>query len=141
MKKTKTKPAAFTSRVIHARYCERRTILPDGDIIGWKTCRTRPNKQGGRLLVKLLIPALAWRVGGYAGRKCRASYARVLWVQNGGVAYSHYGCGYHKKNFTYKKGKTVRAKNFNDSPYNECLGGIHFFITRKEAIEYGESFK
>ena len=90
------------------------------------------------IIVKLLIPADAQRSNG-TGRKCRASKARVLDLQDGQgnslppdtTAYSG-----HDTDFTYKKGETVSVADFDTNRWNECASGIHFFITRIEAAEY-----
>ena len=90
------------------------------------------------VIVKLLIPADAQRSNG-TGRKCRASTARVLDLQDkqgnslppDTTAYSEYDT-----DFTYKKGETVHVENFDTNRWNEYAPGIHFFITRIEAAEY-----
>ena len=90
------------------------------------------------VIVKLLIPADAQRSNA-TGRKCRASKARVLDLQDkqgnslppDTTAYSG-----HDTDFTYKKGETVHVENFDTNRWNECAPGIHFFITRIEAVEY-----
>ena len=38
--------------------------------------------------------------------------------------------------FVYRIGETVEVPNFDDDRWNECAPGIHFFITRQEAVEY-----
>lgn len=112
------------------------SILPDeGDIIGWKKAITL---DGAPIIVKLLIPADAQRSNA-TGRKCRASTARVLDLQDkqgyslppDTTAYSSYDT-----DFTYQKGETVHVEDFDTNRWNECAPGIHFFITRIEAIEY-----
>ena len=112
------------------------SILPDeGDIIGWKKAITL---DGAPIIVKLLIPADAQRSNA-TGRKCRASTARVLDLQDkqgnslppDTTAYSRYDT-----DFTYKKGETVHVENFDTNRWDECAPGIHFFITRIEAVEY-----
>jgi hypothetical protein len=41
--------------------------------------------------------------------------------------------------FTYKTGETVRPeKPFSDDWTDECASGIHFFITREEAVDYNK---
>lgn len=112
------------------------SILPDeGDIIGWKKAyadRATP------VIVKLLIPADAQRSNA-TGRKCRASKARVLDLQDkqgnslppDTTAYSS-----HDTDFTYAKGETVHVEDFDTNRWNECATGIHFFITRAEAVAY-----
>lgn len=115
------------------------SILPDeGDIIGWKKAWTDDTMLPKSVIVKLLIPADAQRSNA-TGRKCRASTARVLDLQDkqgnslppDTTAYSGYDT-----DFTYKKGETVHVENFDTSRWNECAPGIHFFITRIEAVEY-----
>ena len=115
------------------------SILPDeGDIIGWKKAWTDDTMPPKSVIVKLLIPADAQRSNA-TGRKCRASTARVLDLQDkqgnslppDTTAYSGYDT-----DFTYKKGETVHVENFDTNRWNECAPGIHFFITRIEAAEY-----
>lgn len=115
------------------------SILPDeGDIIGWKKAWTDNEMPPTPVIVKLLIPADAQRSNA-TGRKCRASTARVLDLQDkqgnslppDTTAYSRYDT-----DFTYKKGETVHVENFDTNRWNECAPGIHFFITRIEAAEY-----
>lgn len=112
------------------------SILPDeGDIIGWKKAFAL---DGARIIVKLLIPADAQRSNA-TGRKCRASKARILDLQDqqgnslppDTTAYSSYD-----PDFTYQKGETIHVEDFDTNRWNECAPGIHFFITRIEAAEY-----
>ena len=115
------------------------SILPDeGDIIGWKKAYVDGTMLPKSVIVKLLIPSDAQRSNA-TGRKCRASKARVLDLQDkqgnslppDTTAYSG-----HDTDFTYKKGETVHVENFDTNRWNECAPGIHFFITRIEAVEY-----
>lgn len=112
------------------------SILPDeGDIIGWKKAFAL---DGARIIVKLLIPADAQRSNA-TGRKCRASKARILDLQDqqgnslppDTTAYSSYD-----PDFTYQKGEIIHVEDFDTNRWNECAPGIHFFITRIEAVEY-----
>jgi len=98
-------------------------ILPEGDIIGWKKCLDG-------VIVKLLIPAKAKRSHAF-GRKCRASYAKVLQVFNGKI-----GISQHNYTTKYQKGKIVKCDKWEEDFTQECAGGIHFFITRLEAEQY-----
>nr|DAU06019.1 MAG TPA: pentapeptide repeat protein [Caudoviricetes sp.] len=116
----------------------RTSILPDeGDIIGWKKAWT-DDMPATPVIVKLLIPADAQRSNA-TGRKCRASTARVLDLQDkqgnrlppDTTAYSG-----HDTDFTYQKGETIHVEDFDTNRWNECAPGIHFFITRIEAVEY-----
>ena len=116
------------------------SILPDGDIIGWKKAYVA-DMPPTPVIVKLLIPSDAKRSNS-TGRKCRASTARVLDLQDlqdrqgnslppDTTAYSSFD-----PDFTYKKGETVHVEDFDTNRWNECAPGIHFFITRIEAVEY-----
>ena len=101
----------------------------DGAFIAWKKCY-------GDLIVKLLIPKDARRLSA-TGRKCRCDKAEVLEIQNldgtnaGTTAYST-----HNSNFAYVVGQTVTPDSFCEDRWQECSGGIHFFITREEAVRY-----
>ena len=111
------------------------SILPDeGDVIGWKKA---VDEDLNPVIVKLLIPADAQRSNA-TGRKCRASKTKVLDIQNldgesldGITVHSTYDTS-----FTYRKGKTVEVDNFDTDRWNECATGIHFYITRLEAVNY-----
>ena len=116
------------------------SILPDGDIIGWKKAYVA-NMPPTPVIVKLLIPSDAKRSNS-TGRKCRANKARILDLQDlqdrqgnslppDTTAYSSFD-----PDFTYKKGETVHVEDFDTNRWNECAPGIHFFITRIEAVEY-----
>ena len=112
------------------------SILPDeGDIIGWKKALAL---DGAPIIVKLLIPSDAKRSNS-TGRKCRANKARILDLQDrqgnslppDTTAYSSFD-----PDFTYEKGETVHVEDFDTNRWNECAPGIHFFITRIEAVKY-----
>ena len=108
-------------------YAETR-ILPEGDIIGYKKART---EGGNPLIVKLLIPKEAKRSHAF-GRKCRAEFAKVLEIEGADIAYSIFD-----KKFSYKIGDTIKpTKPFCADYTRECESGIHFFITRIEAVNY-----
>ena len=115
------------------------SILPDeGDIIGWKKAWTDNEMPPTPVIVKLLIPSDAQRSNA-TGRKCRASTARVLDLQDkqgnslpsDTTAYSG-----HDTDFTYQKGASIHVEDFDTNRWKECAPGIHFFITRIEAVEY-----
>lgn len=100
-------------------------IIPAGEVTGWKKARDE-------VLVRLTIPAHARRSNG-TGRKCRASEALVEEVIGAEVAYSVHSW----KLFPYRAGQTVRPEEpFDEDPLNECSSGIHFFLTREEAVYY-----
>ena len=88
-------------------------------------------------IVELLIPEDARRCSA-TSRKCRCDKAKVLSITkidgtSDGVdtVYSIYD-----ETFAYKIGELVEVKDFDDNRWNECSTGIHFFLTRQEAVEY-----
>jgi len=106
------------------------SIVSDGDVIGWKKC-------GNNVLAKLLIPTDAKRSNA-SGRKCRAEYVKVLELidlsdkrKKAEVGISHY-----RNTVEYRVGETVGCDKWDDNRWEECSGGIHFFITRTEAENY-----
>lgn len=102
----------------------RMSIVPEGDIIGWKSCCDG-------VIVKLLIPKEAKRSNS-TGRKCRAEFADVLEIIGAQVGYSKIPSGGER--LEYRKGERVKCvKPFDDCWWNECSTGIHFYITRAEA--------
>ena len=96
------------------------SILPEGNIVGWKKCRPG-------VIVKLLIPQKARRSNA-TGRKCRTEYATVLHVFG-----AEYGVSSYDGVTEYHKGATVRCDGWNENRFAECGGGIHFYLTRIEA--------
>ena len=101
----------------------------EGAFIGFK-------KAGGKI-VKLLIPEDAKRSSA-TSRKCRCSKATVLSITNldGSDAGIESVPSDKTSNFVYKIGKTLEVKDFDEDRWNECSTGIHFFITRDEAVNY-----
>ena len=100
-----------------------------GAFIGWK-------KANG-YIVKLQITEDAIRSSAL-GRKCRCSKALVLAIENpdgSGSGLAEIASGYDR-DFIYRVGETVEVENFDEDRKNECAPGIHFFITRQEAIDY-----
>jgi uncharacterized protein YjbI with pentapeptide repeats len=96
------------------------SILPAGTLIGWKKCNAS-------VIVKLSIPAEARRSNATA-RKCRAEYVDVLKVFGAEV-----GIAQHDGKTEYRAGQRVTAHEWCEDRWQECAGGIHFFITREEA--------
>ena len=42
----------------------------------------------------------------------------------------------YDSNFIYRVGTTVEVEDFETDRWDECAAGIHFFITRQEAVQY-----
>ena len=106
------------------------SIVPEcGSFIGWKRV--------GAHIIKLKILEDAKRSNA-TGRICRCSAAEVLEIQNidgteSGIdrVYNNNYCGAN-----YVVGKIVTPDRFDDDRWDECSNGIHFFITRQEAVDY-----
>lgn len=111
------------------------SILPEGDLIGWKKASSSAIDEFR--IVKLLIPSDAERTNA-TGRGCRASRAVVLEVQDmDGRILDSAAVSFHDPGFEYRAGETVApAEPFCTNRWDECASGIHFFITRREAVEY-----
>ena len=93
---------------------------PEGAFIAWKQC-------AGGVLVKLLIPADARRSSA-AGHKCRAEFADVLEVIGADA-----GISLHNPTTIYAVGERVTCDAWDENRWNECGGGIHFYMSREEA--------
>lgn len=101
-----------------------------GSFIGWKKCRDNT-------VVKLEILANAKRSSAYS-RKCRCSAAKVLAIENiDGTPYKGSKINsQHDSGFWYTVGEIVSVEDFDEDRRNECAPGIHFFITRQEAVDW-----
>ena len=105
----------------------------EGMFIGFKKCRSY---EGEDVLVKLEIPEDAKRSSATT-RKCRCSKAKVVSI-TGIKSGKDYGAAFSQRDsgFTYRVGETVVPDSFDEDRWNECSNGIHFFITKQEAIDY-----
>lgn len=93
-------------------------------------------KKAGYTIVELLITEDSLRSSA-TSRKCRCSKAKVLSITdfNNTENFDMVASSYDKK-FIYKVGEIVEVRDFNRDRWNECSTGIHFFITRQEAVNY-----
>ena len=105
-----------------------------GSFIGWKKARIKGSR--GECIVKLEIVEDAMRSSA-TGRKCRCSKATVLEVQgiNGDVL-EQSAVSDRDENFHYVPGSVVSVSDFDENRWNECSTGIHFYITREEAVRH-----
>ncbi len=84
-------------------------------------------------VIKVQIPAKAKRTNSLVGRKCRAEYVKVVSGEGlGGTSPTQSG----SQCLTYSKGDIIKADKYDDDIRVECTGGIHFFMTKREAEEY-----
>lgn len=90
------------------------------------------------VIVKLEIPEDALRSSS-TSHKCRCSKAKVLEIQaitgtvldDSTIAESDFN-----SEFSYEKGQIVSVPDFDQNRWNECTHGIHFFMSREEAVKY-----
>lgn len=87
-------------------------------------------------IIKLLIMKDSLRSSA-TSRKCRASKVKVLAITDfkGKMQFEKTYSNYDRS-FVYKVGDIIEIKKFNKDRWEECSNGIHFFITREEAIQY-----
>lgn len=108
-----------------------------GAFTGWK-------KVGDSVLVELIIPHDAKRSSAF-GNKCRCSKAYVKSITC--IDEYNEGCNLSKidnypihasvsSKTTYEVGKMVYPDSWNPNRWEECTHGIHFFMTKQEAIDY-----
>lgn len=116
----------------NSEYADALTMIPcEGSIIGWKKAH---NPDGGHCIVKLRIPEEAKRSSS-TGRKCRAEWAEVIEVIGAEYAISDHADENGVK-LEYRAGQTVRPDKWDTNRWEECSGGIHFFVSRIEAENY-----
>lgn len=94
-------------------------------------------KKASRYIIKLQIPEDAKRLSA-TGRKCRCDKAKVLEIQNLDETKADITRirSNFDETFVYEVGKIVSVDNFDEDRWNECSAGIHFFVNRREAVEY-----
>ena len=100
-----------------------------GPILGYKKC---VNDR----LVQLLIPADARRTSATLP-SCRCDKAKVLTI-NSFDSREEFDEAWSlvDENFVYRKGQWVEVKDFNEDRWMDSTTGIHFWMTREEAIAY-----
>ena len=100
----------------------------EGSFIGYKKADNK--------IVKLLITEDAKRSSATT-RRCRCSKAKVLSITSidGKKNFEKVNSDYDIY-FIYEVGKVIEVKDYDDNRWNECSSGIHFFITRNEAVIY-----
>ena len=102
--------------------------------VGWKKARVKTS--GHECIVKLEITEDAVRSSG-TGRKCRCSKATVLEIQDlEGIVLEQVAVSDRDENFHYIPGTVVSVSDFDENRWNECSTGIHFYITREEAVRH-----
>lgn len=124
-----------------ARYIEKAKNLfypiacpESGSFIGWKKARIKGSR--GECIVKLEISEDAMRSSA-TGQKCRCSKATVLEVQDlDGNVLEQVAVSDRDSDFQYIPGTVVSVPDFDENRWSECSTGIHFYITREEAVRH-----
>lgn len=100
-----------------------------GSFIGFKTASKK--------IIVLMILADAKRSSA-TSRKCRCDKAIVLEIQelDGSISDKTEVTSDYDSNFIYKVGELVSVDNFDENRWQECAPGIHFFMSRQEAVDY-----
>ncbi len=117
--------------IIYNEYTQYYTMRcpEEGPFIAYKTTFDKR-------VIQLLIPKDARRSSA-TGITCRCEKAKVLSIKS-----IDYQTTYTEAqsladpNFIYWVGQMVFASNFNPDRWVDSTGGIHFFMTREEAINY-----
>lgn len=100
-----------------------------GPILGYKKC---VNDR----LVQLLIPADAKRTSATLP-SCRCNKAKVLTIKNFDSTEEYEEAwSLVDENFVYRKGEWVEVKDFNEDRWFDSTTGIHFWMSRDDAIGY-----
>ena len=105
-------------------------IIPEeGSFIAYK-------KLANQCLAKIEIPKKAKRLCNTVSRKCRASYVKTLqiWDSNGNEIKAERGERHY--NTIYKVNRLTHPDSFDTNPFEDCSHGIHFFITKQEALDW-----
>lgn len=107
----------------------------EGSFIAFKKAYNAIHHRG--YIIKLEIPNDALRCSA-TSRKCRCSKAKVISITNIDGTEANVDAAYsgYDSEFEYRVGEIVKVDNFDTDRWHECAPGIHFFITRKEAVDY-----
>lgn len=123
---------------IECRECSSNLFLhlqcpEEGSFIGYKKLKSLE----GKYICKLLIPSDAKRSSATT-RKCRCSKAKVLEIKSieTGKNVDEVEHWNPYEYTLYKVGEYVYPDSFDENRWNECSNGIHFYITKKEALNH-----
>lgn len=87
-------------------------------------------------IVELLIPSDAKRTSA-TRNSCRCSKAKVLIIKNFDCTqYYDEAWSLVDENFVYRRGCQVEVPDFDEDRWNDSTTGIHFWMTREEAMKY-----
>ncbi len=101
----------------------------EGPFVAWKCCTELR-------VVQLLVPADAKRCSA-TGETCRCSKAKVLSIKSVDETVSYdWAQSTVDPDFYYEVGKWVYPSYFQEDRWMDSSAGIHFFMTREEAVAY-----
>ena len=105
----------------------------EGSFVGWKAAVSK--NKGVYVILKVLIPEDALRTSG-TDRECWASKITVLDIQDieGNSLQENSALNLYDFKYEYKKGETAAAKYYSGNRWDNSEKGIHFWITREEAL-------
>ena len=101
---------------------------PEGSFTAYKQLENN-------LIAKLLVPEDAKRSNA-TSRKCRCDKALVVAIYDTNGNDVKYGTSSYDSTFHYEVGKVVSVDNFDENRWFECSTGIHFFMSKQEAMGY-----
>lgn len=113
----------------------------EGSFIGFKKVETINSTENKYYILKLFIPEDAKRSSA-TSRKCRASYVKTLKIEeydkNGNFIkeVNEVENRMYLEKTLYKVNEFTYPSDFDENRWDECSEGIHFFITKEEAIQY-----
>ena len=108
-----------------------RTCPEEGPFYAYK-------KVYGPNVLLLYIPRSAKRLTSFSSRKCRADKVKVVSAMDakGNPIEAKEFHSNHDSKFKYTVGKWAKVSDFDEDARVECSRGIHFFITKQEALDY-----
>lgn len=122
---------------------------PEGSFVGWKVAMVFRNESCEFCIIKLKIPAVSQRLRAFESKKCRCEFAEVTDIQlvdgsslpDDTVAYSmfeltNFAMPSLRYRTNYKKGKMIFPDGWDADRAIECGHGIHFFMSKEDAISY-----
>ncbi len=108
----------------------------EGSFIGFKVGLNSIDLSA--VLIKLEIMEDAKRSSG-TRRKCRADKVKVLDIIDINTEkHETEAISIARRNFKYKVGEVIQIDDFDENRWKECSTGIHFFITKDEALRYAK---
>lgn len=122
----------INANLTNTKMPDKPVILPSiGEaVIGFKKLRYG-------VVVKVEVPADTQRVSTWASRKCRASALRVIeMMQNPQNIPTDHMPGLYDPGFVYRLGELHHPDQFDPDERDDCLPGLHFFMTLGEAEEW-----